>query len=267
MPGRSRITGIVAGLEQALQALNAENLAPTPRERAVLRDLSAQLRDALRNADPVRQPEAMFDPSDPGLLGGVAALALVAQDRRDLSSLQPFYGSGVYAVYYHGPHPAYAQVAGTETPLYVGKAVPAKPKALTPEDQGTKLFGRLREHAKSISQVENLDPHDFHCRFLVVQSGWEGAAESRLIQLFRPVWNNETQVCYGLGKHGDDSQTRRNRRSPWDTLHPGRAWATNTVHHKSVEEILTEIARHFQEVPPFEEPSDLIKRFIDDLRQ
>ena len=36
-----------------------------------------------------------------------------------------------------------------------------------------------------------------------VQSHWQGAAEGYLINLFRPVWNNETDVCYGLGKHGD----------------------------------------------------------------
>ena len=47
-----------------------------------------------------------------------------------------------------------------------------------------------------------------------------------LIDRFKPIWNNETKVCFGFGKHGDNAATRRNTVSPWDTLHPGRPWAT-----------------------------------------
>ena len=266
MPPRSRIADFVAQVEQALQTLGREAITLSSRDLASLQELLARFQAAIREADPIRQPEAMFDPSDPDVLGRIAALAVVAQERHDLGSLRSFYGSGVYAIYYGGPHPAYAQVAGTETPLYVGKSDPAKQKALTPQDQGTKLFGRLKEHARSINRAENLDINDFQCRFLVVQSGWEGAAETRLIQLFRPVWNNEIKVCYGIGKHGDDPGTRENGRSPWDTLHPGRPWAINEP-QKSVEQILAEISRHYEETPPFREQSDVIRHFIAGLRQ
>ncbi|NEK66135.1 MAG: Eco29kI family restriction endonuclease, partial [Xanthomonas perforans] len=59
------------------------------------------------------------------------ALALVAQDRVPLARIARTYGSGVYAIYYHGDHPAYAAVSGTETPIYVGKADPKSADART----------------------------------------------------------------------------------------------------------------------------------------
>lgn len=266
MPRKSKIADLVMQVEQALQILGREDITFSPRDRASLEEMVTRFQAAVRKADPVRQPEAIFDPSDPDLLGRIAALAVVAQERHDLESLKAFYGSGVYAIYYNGAHPAYVEVAETETPLYVGKADPEKPKALTPKEQGPKLFKRLREHARSIRRAENLDVADFQCRFLVVQSGWESAAEKHLIQLFRPVWNNEIKICFGIGKHGDDDETRDNGRSPWDTLHPGRPWATNEP-QKSVEQIEEEIASHFREMPPFREQSDVISHFIAGLRQ
>ena len=56
-------------------------------------------------------------------------------------------------------------------PIYVGKAVPKGSRkggfglGMSP---GTVLYDRLREHARSIDQVENLQLADFCCRYLVV---------------------------------------------------------------------------------------------------
>ncbi|HZK66213.1 MAG TPA: DNA cytosine methyltransferase [Chloroflexota bacterium] len=69
----------------------------------------------------------------------------------------------------------------------------------------------------------------------------------------RQVWNNETKICYGFGKHGDDPLTRSNTRSPWDTLHPGRKWAStegNKPYHLSPEEIAASITEHLRKNPP-----------------
>jgi hypothetical protein len=55
----------------------------------------------------------------------------------------------------------------------------------------------------------------------------------------------------------DAPKTRANRRSPWDTLHPGRKWATtsdNVPNEKSVKQILGEIAGHFAKFPPVRQP-------------
>lgn len=99
----------------------------------------------------------------------------------------------------------------------------------------------------------NFEISDFDFRYLVVRSAWVETAEDQLIEHFRPVWNMETKVCCGYGKHGDDLGTRANKRSPWDTLHPGREWATragNTPSFLEVEEIKTAILKQFQDYPP-----------------
>ena len=39
----------------------------------------------------------------------------------------------------------------------------------------------------------------------------------------------EVKLVYGLGKHGDNADTRGNKRSPWDTLHLIRVWAAAQI--------------------------------------
>ncbi len=226
-------------------------------KRNALRQAAAQLIEGLGNLtiglDPVQQPPRVLDPSDPYTVGTVIATALLQQRRAPLGSVERFYGSGVYAIYYLGEFPTYASVAATETPLYVGKADPADHSAETPEAQGERLSGRLRDHKRSVRNAENLNIEDFECRYLVVKSAWQGTAETYLIERFKPVWNNEIGICFGFGKHGDSSSTRKNTRSPWDTLHPGRPWAMteNTVLNElSPEQITERIIKHYREHPP-----------------
>ena len=104
--------------------------------------------------DPVRDPDASFDPANPDTIGRLVVLALLAQDRVLLNELRPTYGSGIYAIYYVGSHPAYAEISGTETPIYVGKADPDEPRAATPREQGVRLFSRLADHREAIREVE-----------------------------------------------------------------------------------------------------------------
>lgn len=240
------------------------------------KSLEAQIKSAiddltalLLKLDPVAQPTSVFDPSNPKVVGRFVALAMVAQDRHPLAIIPKFYGSGVYAIYYNGPYPAYAPISRTETPIYVGQAAPAMSNARTPVEQGAKLCGRLSDHRKNISKaLTTLDLADFEFRSLVVQSGWETAAEDYLIHLFRPIWNSETNILYGLGKHGDSATTRANKRSPWDTLHPGRAWAAASAEDaKSIEKIDAELSRHFGDFPSYKDIESVLKSFIDELRQ
>ena len=169
----------------------------------------------------------MFEPSNPTIAGRIIGLALLARARKPLSfATEKFYGSGVYAIYYNGDFPAYSGISGKEQPIYVGKADPAHPSAKTVVEQMDRLSRRLNDHRKTIAKASaTLKLDDFEFRALVVQSGYESAAENYLIHLFRPIWNNETKICRGFGKHGDDPKTRRNQRSPRVTLHPGREWA------------------------------------------
>ncbi len=213
-----------------------------------------------RALDPIQPPPFVFDPSDPKIIGELIARNLLIQPKRPLPNVgeRKFYGSGVYAIYYRGAFSCYAPISSTENPIYVGKADPKSMHAQSVEDQGTGLWSRLNDHKRSISAAENLQLGDFECRYLVVKSAWEETAENHLISYFKPVWNNEMEVCYGFGKHGDSGETRRNQRSPWDTLHPGRSWAAadkNVPNDRSARQITSDIAKHFEQNPPVKKPT------------
>lgn len=265
----------VSALRASLERLSAEasDAALSSPKR---RQLEAQIKEAidalttlLTKLDPIAQPTSVFDPSNPKVVGRFVALALVAQDRHPLAKIPRFYGSGVYAIYYTGSFPAYQPISGTETPIYVGQAAPGVSNARTPMEQGAKLCGRLTDHRKNIGKASSsLDLADFEFRSLVVQSGWETAAEDYLIHLFGPIWNSETNILYGLGKHGDSATTRANKRSPWDTLHPGRTWAVATTEDaKSIAQIGSELIRHFAEHPVYANLEGVLESFIAELRQ
>jgi hypothetical protein len=177
------------------------------------------------------------------------AFSFVNQSKRNLDELvtTPFYGSGVYAIYYHGnSYKAYQPLSGTETPIYVGKADPANAHAETAEAQGTALYNRLKEHAGSITKAK-INLNEFRYRSAAIQSGMQSAVEDYLIRLFQPIWNKEVKVCFGIGKHGDKASTRTNKRSPWDTMHPGRKWAADTTMDQAERsEIELRIEKHFK---------------------
>ena len=234
-----------------------------------MRELISDIGTLLSGLDPIRQPAAIFDPSAPKTIGRFIALALVSQRRLPISALEPFYGSGVYAIYYTGPFGLYAPISGTETPIYVGQAAPSLPNARNATEQGARLTSRLIEHRKNISKAAStLDIAHFECRALVVQSGWETAAEDYLIHLFHPIWNSETKILYGLGKHGDNAATRANKRSPWDTIHPARQWADATAEDaKTPLQIEKELKAHFADARIYESLDDLLRDFVEELRQ
>lgn len=269
--GSDSIEALRASLKQLSAQASDGLLSSSKRKQLETQIKSAidELASLLAKLDPIAQPTSVFDPSNPKVVGRFVALAMVAQDRHPLSAIPKFYGSGVYAIYYNGTFPAYQSISGTETPIYVGQAAPALSNARTPTDQGAKLSGRLSDHRKNIGKATTtLDLADFEFRSLVVQSGWETAAEDYLIHLFRPIWNSETNILYGLGKHGDSATTRANKRSPWDTLHPGRAWAAaSNEDAKSVTQIQGELAQHFAEHPVYPDLEGVLESFIEELRQ
>jgi hypothetical protein len=224
----------------------------------------SDLHELLRVIDPINLPELVYNPADPDTFAEAIGNKFMVQDERPLTLLESvrFYGSGLYGLYYNGNFDAYAPIRGTATPIYVGKADPRK-GAKTPKEQGDKLWKRVREHANSIKEVEdhcrkmglkdNLKLGDFAFRYLVTASGWQIAAEAHLVSLFRPIWNKETSVVQGIGKHGDASETRVNERSRWDTLHPGREWAThagNKANRLSAGQIKDLVLKHFELYPP-----------------
>lgn len=241
----------------------------TKRARLALDAVTQQLTTVAAGLDPVLRPASIFDPTDPNTAGRVVALTLVAQARHPVAAIPEFYGAGVYAIYFRGNFAPYAPLAGTDHPIYVGKADPDNQTAKDAVSQGTKLSGRLNEHAKSIRKATTtLSIDDFECRFLIVQTGFQKSAEDYLINFFKPIWNSETKICFGLGKHGDSSETRGNKRSPWDTIHPGREWAAaSTDNQKSPELILQQIAAHLAVNPPYSDIHQIFDQFMTDMRQ
>lgn len=259
MPSELNIDNVSAAIKSLLDVLPAQPGKVddlTQHKARKLRDeietAVARLQLLAEGMDPIRRPDFIFDPSNPEFVGQLIGKTLIEQTRNPLGDLPKFYGSGVYAIYYRGSFDAYRPIKNKEVPIYVGKADPPTPDAKTVMEQGPKLCNRLGEHAKSVRAASStLDINDFECRFLVVQSGWQRSAEDYLIHRFHPIWNQ--RICYGFGKHGDDPGTRGNTRSQWDTLHPGRKWATkdgNKPNPLSPDQIKALIAEHFQKHAP-----------------
>lgn len=144
---------------------------------------------------------------------------------------EPFYGAGIYAIYYFGDLEIYRMLAEhnqggkLKVPIYVGKAVPPgarKGGFRLGEQPGAVLDKRLCEHAKSISEVADLRLDEFACRYLVADDIWIPLGEQLLIEWFSPVWN---RIIDGFGIHDPGGRRANQLRSAWDTLHSGRRFA------------------------------------------
>lgn len=256
-------------IEELRKSISTSEITATTRRKLLtsIGNMKDDLDALSREIDPVRLPDSFFDPTEPRLIGHFVALALIAQERHPLRDLTRFYGAGVYALYYTGAADIYAPISSSETPIYVGKADPVG-SAKTLVEQGTKLADRLIEHRRSIEKASStLNVSDFECRALAVQSGYQAAAEAHLIRLFRPIWNNETRILFGIGKHGDSSETRANNKSPWDTLHPGREWAKGNNEAKTPEEISAEVGIHFKDATIFTTTEDVFAAFAAGIRR
>ncbi|MDN8577941.1 Eco29kI family restriction endonuclease [Corynebacterium sanguinis] len=190
-----------------------------------------------------------FDPLDYENLGASISRALDEQPVQRLDELETFDGAGVYALYYVGDFPAYAQLSevNRELPgnwaIYIGKAEAENARKGEPNQAflqvGPKLYNRIKTHRKSIEQSSNLDVGDFLFRALPVAPTWVPLAEVISIRMHQPVWN---KIVDGLGNHDPGKGRRDGMRPRWDTLHPGRPWAEKLAERKeSTETIMSEI--------------------------
>jgi Eco29kI restriction endonuclease len=173
-------------------------------------------------------PDAPFNPLDKLNLGKSLADALLKMPLSPLPPEEKFEGAGIYAIYYAGGFAPYQPLAtknqgkSPEAPIYVGKAVPAgarKGAFGLDADPGNALLKRLREHAKSINEVKNLELADFSCRYLVCDDIWIPLGEALLIARFQPPWN---VLIEGFGIHTPGKGRKKQVRSKWDTVHMGR---------------------------------------------
>jgi len=142
-----------------------------------------------------------------------------------------FNGTGIYGLYLSGNHPIYPAIANQNRkqfilPIYVGKAVPSGwRQGRVTQNNSTALYSRLREHSRSIEQVDNLILSDFHCRLMILndqESNLIGTVEAALIRLYQPLWNS---IIDGFGNHDPGKGRYDQAKSEWDVIHPGRNWA------------------------------------------
>lgn len=156
--------------------------------------------------------ETPYNPFAKENLGKSVADALLERELGPLPPPERFIAAGVYAIYYSGPCKAYAPLIEknraaakrgmAETPIYIGKAVPAgarKGGFGLGASPGLVLYNRLAEHADSIRQAKsNLNLDHFRCRYIAADDIWIPLGESMLIEMFAPVWN---KVLDGFGSH------------------------------------------------------------------
>lgn len=159
-----------------------------------------------------------------------------------------FEGAGVYTIHYRGDFNAYHGMPDHE-PIYVGKADPPgkrQGRSLLERSlsQSIKpaLYDRLTKHAVSIKNASNICLSDFMCRWLVLDEVWIGLTEQVLIAEYQPLWN---VVVAGFGINDPGKGRRNQRRSQWDTLHPGRSYAAHlTPRDETPDDILSAIREH-----------------------
>jgi len=170
-----------------------------------------------------------FNPLERNHLGASVAQALLATKPRPLGALATFVGAGIYAIYYVGDFAPYRLIAEAnrggkfDLPIYVGKAIPQGARMGGGNGKaGRDLQRRLREHAQSVTDAENLELDAFYCRHLVVEDIWIPLGEALLISKFAPLWNSNLT---GFGNHNPGKGRSAGKNSRWDLLHPGRAWA------------------------------------------
>ena len=192
-----------------------------------------------------------YNPLDKRNLGQSIAIALTKQRPIPLVALKQFMGAGVYMIYYVGQFAPYKKIAARnlneafELPIYVGKAVPSGSRIGSNLDGSVpepKLYNRLTKHAASIEAAENLDVHDFYCRYLVVDDIWIPLGEQLAIATYSPIWN---QLIDGFGNN-DPGRGRYNQVvSKWDVLHPGRVWASRLAPRSETQlQIEAEVKAH-----------------------
>jgi hypothetical protein len=209
---------------------------------------------ALPPAEPAEAVDcapAKFDPLTPLNLARSVERAVLDQPEMPLPPDGTFIGGGVYCLYYSGSYEPYSSLAGgpSRTPIYVGSATQRAGRmagALFQSDRPI-LLNRLREHAHTLKETEDLQLEDFSCRFLITDDLWVQSAATLLIYHFRPLWNI---VVDGFGLHNPGAGRSLSKRSSWDELHPGRSWATRLASSpQSRGEILKAVEEYMREIP------------------
>lgn len=207
-----------------------------------------------------------FNPLDRINLAASVGEALLERDPIALGHVPDMLGAGVYVIYYEGDYAPYDPISTANSsgrwhaPIYVGKAIPkgGRKGGLNPDAKpGKDLKKRLKEHADSIDVATNLDLDHFFCRYLVVEDIWIPLGENLMISRFSPLWNTTVD---GFGNHTPGAGRFNQKRSRWDVLHPGRAWAAKCQPRPETEhDIEAEVREHLRAHPVSATPGKLFR--------
>lgn len=168
------------------------------------------------------------------------------QSKHSLEEVGSIWGPGIYALYFHGEMKEYLPISNGTSSIYVGKAVPKGSRTGGDLDlDHPALRNRLREHARSVEQANNLQVNEFTYRVLAIVPVWIVFAEQALIKRYRPVWNS---CLDGFGKHHQGGRRSKTVRSWWDTLHPGRPWTAEETQVKTIDEAKKRVLDYWQEI-------------------
>ncbi len=205
-----------------------------------------------------------FNPLEKKVLGASIAEVLLTTRAYPLASPFPLRGAGVYAIYYVGTQFApYALLAQKNSngrfvwPIYVGQALPSGGRrGVSTVDGDPALRQRIGKHRRSIEAASaNLSVGDFHYRALVMDDAFIRLAETSLLALFKPIWNNYID---GFGNNAPGVERGTSMRSRWDTLHGGRAQATaHADREETRDQLIAEITQELA-TTNFDIPDTLI---------
>jgi hypothetical protein len=180
--------------------------------------------DAEPPSDVPQRPNEKFDPLRLDILSQNLKNALGQCNRTTFPPTERFMGAGLYALYYKGHLPLYANIRNEDIPIYVGKAEAGNSSYGDPSDENKpKLYNRIFKHARSIQEVTkaggNLSINDFDVRYLLLDDVWIVLGERALLRAHAPVLWNTLMLGFGANPPGT---ARNNARSIWDTIHSGR---------------------------------------------
>jgi Eco29kI restriction endonuclease len=205
-----------------------------------------------------------FNPLEKRILGASIAEVLLTTRAYPLSEPLPFRGPGVYALYYTGTRFApYSALANRNAngklnwPIYVGQALPSGGRrGIETADQEPTLRDRLSKHRLSIEAAStDFDVTDFYYRALVMDDAFIRLAETSLLALYKPIWNNHIA---GFGNNAPGVGREASKRSRWDTLHGGRTQAViHAERNETREQLMAEIAQELASTS-FDIPDTLI---------
>lgn len=196
-------------------------------------------------------------------------IELLTRQPEPLGACDGITGAGIYVIYYSGDFPAYAPIrSGADAfdrPIYVGKAIPkgGRKGGLSKDaSKGDALATRLRQHASSVDEADNIDLADFWIRHLVVDDVWIPLGENMLIETFKPVWN---RAIDGFGNKDPGKRRATQLRSPWDVLHPGRKFSEKlALSPLSVEFLTQRVEDYFAGRPLAKLPKVVAEQLAED---